>query len=158
TMVLLFAINCFGIDRMIAQSTVSQADPFSTLKSNGYKRVISLKGKNGELLGDLYVKENPKYTNHVLTALLVVRPRGLKLDTLYQINAHGDFINTDGKIELKNHVKDYYGFKLFKEKKGFTDLFTTGEVDRTGRLYSDDNDYLIDWDYNTKKFEYYPAP
>lgn len=157
-MVLFFAINCFGIDRLIAQSTVSQTDPFSTLKSNGYKQVVSLKGKNGELLGDLYVKENPKYTSHVLTSLLVVKAVGLKSVTLYQINSRGDFINADGKIELKNHVKDYYGFKLYKGKKNFSDLFTTGMVDRTGRLYSDDNDYLIDWNYDTKKFEYYPMP
>lgn len=157
--VCLFALNCDVVAGMSAKSIRPQTDTFAVLKFSGFKRVRSLKEKNGEFLGYIYVKENTKYKNgQVLTALLVVKARGSKLDTLYEINSHGDLINTDGKIELKNHVKNYYGFKLAKEIKNITDLFSTGNVDSSGWLFSDDNDYLINWDYNTKKFVYYPAP
>jgi hypothetical protein len=141
-----------------AKTIIYQADPFGGLKLNEYKRVSSLETKNGQFLGYIYVKENAKYTNHVLSSLLVVKASGLKLDTLYKINTHGDFINAEGKIEEKNTAKHYYGFQLDKAKKGYKDVFSIAFVDSKGRRYSDDNYYLFDWNYETKKIEYYPAP
>jgi len=94
----------------------------------------------------------------VLTALLVVKTIGLKLDTLYQINSRGDFINSDGKIEEKSPTKNYFGFKLYQGKKVLTDHFSIGDVDSKGILFSDDNNYLIDWDYKIKRLVYEPAP
>ena len=129
-------------------------DAFAVLKD--YKRVTLLKGKTGEL-GYIYVKENKHYTNAVLSALLVVKQNGAKLDTLYRIDAKG-FFNSKGKMELKNEPKGYYGFKLAKASKASTDLFSIEFVDSKGNSYSDDNNFLIDWDYKSKIFEYYPAP
>jgi hypothetical protein len=156
---LLFVVGCAATTSILAKSIIFQRDPFATLKRNGYKSVRLLKGKKGELLGYIYVKENSKYTNHVLAELLVVKTNGSKLDTLYQINVNGDFVNSNGKIELKNPPDHkYYGFKLEKAKEGLDDLFYIGEIDKKGNLFSDDNDYLVNWDIKTKKFVYYPAP
>lgn len=136
-----------------------QADPFALVKSDAFKLVRSLVGKHGEFLGYVYVKENPKYTNHVLLSLLVLKNHGSKLDTLYQIKANGDFVNSKGEIELKNPPDhNYCGFKLYAEKKNYRDIFSVGEVDRKGAFFADDNHYLIDWEYATQKFMYYPAP
>jgi hypothetical protein len=132
-----------------------QTNPFAILK--GYKCVRSLKGKAGEMLGYIYVKENGKYKSGILTTLLVVKQNGNKLDTLYRIDYKG-FFNSRGKIELKNRTKDYYGFKLSKELKNHKDLFSTGNTDQNGSVYADDNDFLINWDYKKKAFEYYPMP
>jgi hypothetical protein len=135
-----------------------QGDPFSILIMNGYKHVNSLKAKNGRPLGEIYVKENPKYSTKVLTTLLVVKLHGLKLDTVYQINSRGQFINVDGKVEKKNCVKVYYGFKLVEDRKKQFDSFSVGYVDSNGKLYSDDNDHFIYWEDTTGKFVYYPMP
>jgi len=151
----LLTFNCFfaGIE-----SATAQTEPFTVLKNSGYKHVSVLKTKKAEYLGDIYIKENSKYTNHVLAVLLIVKAHGARLDTLYQINAGGDFINAAGKVEDKNTLKHYYGFKLITGKKPFTDFVTVGLVDSKGTLYADDNNYLIDWDYKSKKFVYDPAP
>ncbi|WP_162996736.1 hypothetical protein [Mucilaginibacter kameinonensis] len=146
-------LNCFA--GVSAKSRLFQVDPFAILK--GCKCIRSLKGKSGEMLGYIYVKENNEYTNVVLTTLLVVKENGHKLDTLYRIDSKG-FFNSRGKAELKNEVKGYHGFKLAKELKKHTDLFSIGFTDRNGKAYSDDNDFLIIWDYKKKAFEYYPAP
>jgi hypothetical protein len=155
----LFAARLIGITNVTAKGVAIQADPFAALRSKGYQQVRVLKSKKGELLGYVFVKEDPKYSNHVLTALLVVKAHGLRIDTLYQINTKGDFINSLGKIELRNPSDNvYYGFKLHEEIRKHMDLFSIGETDRKGQLFSDDNDFLIDWDYKTHKFHYYPAP
>lgn len=154
----LLTISCFGAVVIKSEVISFQANPFTVLKSNGYKRVGSLLTKNGQFLGDIYVKENTKYTNHVLNSLLVVKLHGSKLDTLYQINSRGDFIDSNGKTEEKNTADNYYGFQLDKAKKGYLDVFSIAFVDSKGKRYSDDNYYLFDWNYKTKKFQYYPAP
>lgn len=157
--ILATALSLSVIGWIRAKGIIFQTDFFSVLTKNGCQRVRSLKGKKGEFLGYIYVKENPKYANHVLTALLVIKVHGSKLDTLYQINAYGDFVNSSGKIELKNpDDHKYYGFKLYQEKKDRLGFFDIGEVDKKGTLFSDDNVYFIDWNYKSKKFEYYPAP
>lgn len=148
----LFILIC---NTVWSKNGLFQTDPFAILK--GYNRVRALNGKRGELLGYIYVKNNLKYNNGVLTDLLVVKANSNKLDTLYHIDVKG-FFNSQGKPELKNMAKQYYGFKLSKQLKGRTDLFSVGDVDRNGKLFSDDNDFLIDWNYKTKKFEYYAAP
>lgn len=143
------------LNTFAAENKSFQKDPFAALK--GYKRVRLLKGKLGEMLGYIYLKENSKYKNGALTTLLVVKPNSNKLDTLYRVDAKG-FFDSKGKCELKNDVKAYYGFKLYKESKNHTDSFAIGFVDRSGEMYSDDNDFFIDWNYKKKAFEYYPAP
>jgi hypothetical protein len=145
----------FAVAFIDAKSISLQTDPFAILK--GYKRVKSLKGKTGELLGYIYIKESSKYTNDVLSALLVVKQKGARLDTLYRIDSNG-FFNLHGKVELKHPAKNYYGFKLKNEKKTDTDFFTVGYVDSKGKLDSDDNNYFIDWNYKNKLFEYSPMP
>jgi len=148
----LFILICHTV---WSKNGLFETNPYAVLK--GYNRVRALNGKKGELLGYIYVKNNLNYTNGVLTDLLVVKANNNKLDTLYRIDSKG-FFNSQGKPELKNTVKQYYGFKLSKELKGHTDLFSVGDVDRNGKLFSDDNDFLINWNYQTKRFEYYPMP
>jgi len=148
----LFIINGFYCE---VKSQLSQSNPYAVLK--GYKRDHVLNDTTGKLLGYIYVKENPHYKNGVLSALLVVKAIGSKLDTLYKINSRG-FYNSRGKAELVNHVKDDHGFRLYKAHKNDTDEFSIGDVDSNGKLYSDDNDFLIDWDYKKKVFYYYPMP
>ncbi len=160
--IILNSIICLLLLSGIGVSTVKahrgfcqEPDPFASLK--GYTRARVLKTKTGELLGYIYVKENNKFTNGVLTDLLVVKDKGLRLDTLYHINSAG-FFNAKGKTELKNYVKGYYGFRLHKQVKIVSEVFSIGYVDMKGKMYSDDNDYLIDWNDKTKVFEYYPMP
>jgi len=152
----MLAFNSIGEASVQPKKTASfQIDAFAILK--GYKRVRILRGKDGELLGYIYVNENGKYTNGVLSVLLVVKEKGTGLDTLYRIDSKG-FFNSQGKIELKNHAKNYYGFKLHPELKRNTDLFSVGDVNNKGKMESDDNDFLIDWNYKNKTFGYDPAP
>jgi hypothetical protein len=142
-----------------AKGILPQPDPYAILVIKGFKAVKSLRGKNGEHLGEIYVKGNNKYKGkEIFKSLLVVKAHGLLLDTLYQIASNGNFINSFGKIELKNYYRHYYGFKLYKEKKDFTDYFSIGDIDLNGKLPTDDNRYYIDWDYKLKRFVYDPAP
>ncbi|MCO5949836.1 hypothetical protein [Mucilaginibacter flavidus] len=149
----LLFMNCLSV----GSNKVSYQTPdiFAALKE--YKQVKSLKGKAGELLGYIYVKENKKYTNGVLSGLLVVKKNGVKLDTLYRIDSKGLF-NSKGKLELKNEPKGYYEFKLGKKPTANEDWFTIEFVDSKGKSFSDDNNYLIDWDAKNKAFGYEAAP
>jgi hypothetical protein len=148
-------IFCLLLISFLGAEARGQSNPYAPLKD--YKLVRTLKDSTGKFLGYIYVKENPHYKNSVLSALLVVRANGNKLDTLYRINS-GGFYNSRGKAELVNHVKDYHGFKLGKYNAKMTDGFDVENVDSNGRPYDDDNNYFIDWNAKKHVFYYYPMP
>jgi hypothetical protein len=50
------------------------------------------------------------------------------------------------------YLTAYYGFKLSEELKDGKDLFSVGFVNKSGRVDSDDNDFLVDWNYKTQVY------